>query len=309
MENQEPRFRKVEAKKKKSKMHPGGLKDWVENEKWVDIRRKNKKGKFEPCGRNDTSKGEKPVCVPINKAKNLTEKEIKNRKRQKARKEKEPNPGKKPNTTKYTEQAGGKSNVSNNNNIRFIGSMIPLSELRPTQPNLPKFIKISGIDDEKVDDPNLDTSVPPFEIPQSQDFLEDQRGNDIMNNLRKENNKGLLEHINALHKALYDNIMKNPQNDDERTKNAFKTLEIKKGYEDWDNYYHATIEYMINDMNKKIVKDGSLFLSSDSIDQKIVKALDQKILEALLAASHEKNIFIEDNWESVYSTMLKYYKN
>ena len=77
MEEEQPRFRKVEAKK--SKMHPGGLKDWVENEKWVDIRRKNKKGKFQPCGRNDTSKGKKPVCVPINKAKNLTEKEIKNK--------------------------------------------------------------------------------------------------------------------------------------------------------------------------------------------------------------------------------------
>ena len=307
MEEEQPRFRKVEAKK--SKMHPGGLKDWVQNEKWVDLRRKNKKGKFEPCGRNDTSKGEKPVCVPINKAKNLTEKQIKNRKRQKARKEKEPNPGKKPNTTKYTEQAGGKSNVSNNNNIRFIGSMIPLSELRPTQHNFPKFIKISGIDDEKVDDPNLDTSVPPFEIPQSQDFLEDQRRNDIMNNLTKEDNKGLLEHINVLHKALYDNVMKNPKNDDERTRNAFKTLEINKGNESWDNYYHYTIEYMINDMNKKIVRDDSLFLSSDSIDQKTVKALEQKILEALLAASHEKNIFIEDNWESVYSIMLDYYND
>jgi hypothetical protein len=307
MEEEQPRFRKIEAKK--SKMHPGGLADWVQNEKWVDLRRKNKKGKFEPCGRNDTSKGEKPVCVPINKAKNLTEKQIKNRKRQKARKEKEPNPGKKPNTTKYTEQAGGKSNVSNNNNIRFIGSMIPLSELRPTQHNFPKFIKISGIDDEKVDDPNLDTSVPPFEIPQSQDFLEDQRRNDIMNNLTKEDNKGLLEHINVLHKALYDNVMKNPKNDDERTRNAFKTLEINKGNESWDNYYHYTIEYMINDMNKKIVRDDSLFLSSDSIDQKTVKALEQKILEALLAASHEKNIFIEDNWESVYSIMLDYYND
>jgi hypothetical protein len=187
--------------------------------------------------------------------------------------------------------------------------MIPLSELRPTQPNLPKFIKISGVDDEKVDDPNLDTSVPPFEIPQSQDFLEDQRRNDIMNNLTKEDNKGLLEHINVLHKALYDNVMKNPKNDDERTRNAFKTLEINKGNESWDNYYHYTIEYMINDMNKKIVRDDSLFLSSDSIDQKTVKALEQKILEALLAASHEKNIFIEDNWESVYSIMLDYYND
>jgi len=137
------RFRKVEAKK--SKMHPGGLKDWVENEKWVDIRRKNKKGKFEPCGRSNTSKGEKPVCVPANKAKNLTEKEIRNRKRQKARKEKEPNPGKKPNTTTYTEEAGGKSNVSNNNNIRFIGSMIPLSQLRPIEP---RFVKIALMGEE-----------------------------------------------------------------------------------------------------------------------------------------------------------------
>jgi hypothetical protein len=138
-----PRFRKVEAKK--SKMHPGGLKDWVENENWRDIRRKNKKGGYEPCGRNDTSKGEKPVCVPANKAKNLTEKEIRNRKRQKARKEKEPNPGKKPNTTTYTEEAGGKSNVSNNNNIRFIGSMIPLSQLRPIEP---RFVKIALMGEE-----------------------------------------------------------------------------------------------------------------------------------------------------------------
>ncbi len=137
------RFRKIEAKR--SKMHPGGLKDWVENEKWVDIRRPKKGGGYEACGRNDTTKGKKPVCVPSNKAKNLDKKEIKNRKRQKARKEREPNPGKKPNTTKYTEQAGGKSNVSNSNNIRFIGSMIPLSELNPKQP---RFIKVSGIEDE-----------------------------------------------------------------------------------------------------------------------------------------------------------------
>jgi hypothetical protein len=137
------RFRKVEAKR--SKMHPGGLKDWVENEKWVDIRRPKKGGGYEPCGRNDTTKGKKPVCVPSNKAKSLDKKEIKNRKRQKARKEREPNPGKKPNTTKYTEQAGGKSNVSNSNNIRFIGSMIPLSELNSKQP---RFIKVSAIEDE-----------------------------------------------------------------------------------------------------------------------------------------------------------------
>lgn len=148
----EPKFKKVEAKR--SKMHPGGLKDWVENEKWVDVRRPKKDGGYEPCGRNDTSKGTKPVCVPSNKAKSLDKKELENRKRQKAKKEKEPNPGKKPNTTTYTEEAGGKSNVSNNNNIRFIGSMIPLSELRPVQP---RFIKVA-IDEEEGEIPTTPIS-------------------------------------------------------------------------------------------------------------------------------------------------------
>ena len=143
MSEETPRFRKVEAKR--SKMHPGGLADWVQNERWVDIRRPKKDGGYEPCGRNDTTKGKKPVCVPSNKAKSLDKKEIKNRKRQKARKEREPNPGKKPNTTTYTEEAGGKSNVSNNNNIRFIGSMIPLSELRPIEP---RFVKIALMGEE-----------------------------------------------------------------------------------------------------------------------------------------------------------------
>jgi hypothetical protein len=90
----------------------GGLDDWFQ-EKWVDVRRPKKKGKgYEPCGRGNTEKGKKPVCTPINKAKNLTKKEIENRKRQKARKEKEPNPDKKPNVTQYTPKAGGKSNIS-----------------------------------------------------------------------------------------------------------------------------------------------------------------------------------------------------
>ena len=143
MSEETPRFRKVEAKR--SKMHPGGLADWVQNERWVDLRRPKKDGGYEPCGRNDTTKGKKPVCVPSNKAKSLDKKELKNRKRQKARKEREPNPGKKPNTTTYTEEAGGKSNVSNNNNIRFIGSMIPLSELRPIEP---RFVKIALMGEE-----------------------------------------------------------------------------------------------------------------------------------------------------------------
>lgn len=121
------------------------LRDWFRKEHWVDVSRPKKDGGYEACGRGDTSKGKKPVCTPANKAKNLSEKERKNRIRQKRTKEKDPNPDKKPNVTKYTEQAGGKSNVSDNHNIRFIGSMIPLSDLRPIEP---RFIKISGIEDE-----------------------------------------------------------------------------------------------------------------------------------------------------------------
>ena len=105
--------REVEAK------NHGGLDDWFKREKWVDVSRPKKKGKgYEPCGRGDTSKGKKPVCTPANKAKNLTEKQRKNRIRQKRKKEKEPNPDKKPNVTKYSPGAGGKSNVSHSYTIR-----------------------------------------------------------------------------------------------------------------------------------------------------------------------------------------------
>lgn len=119
----------------------GGLDDWFKKEKWVDVSRPKKKGKgYEPCGRGDTSKGKKPVCTPANKAKNLTEKQRKNRIRQKRRKEKDPNPDKKPNVTKYTEQAGGKSNVSNTTKFRIV-----------TSNETPRFVKVAlmGEEDEE----------------------------------------------------------------------------------------------------------------------------------------------------------------
>ena len=147
-ERNEPKFRKVEAK------NHGGLDDWFKKEKWVDVSRPKKDGGYEACGRGDTSKGKKPVCTPSNKAKNLSEKERKNRIRQKRTKEKDPNPDKKPNTTTYTEQAGGKSNISDNHNIRFVGSMIPLSDLRPVQS---RFVKIA-IDEEEGEIPTTPIS-------------------------------------------------------------------------------------------------------------------------------------------------------
>lgn len=124
----------------------GGLDDWFKKERWVRVDAPKKKGKYQPCGRGDTSKGKKPVCVPVNKAKNLTEKQRKNRIRQKRKKEKEPNPDKKPNVTTYSPGAGGKSNVSDSHNIRFVGSMIPLSDLRPKQA---KFVKIALMGEEE----------------------------------------------------------------------------------------------------------------------------------------------------------------
>lgn len=147
-ENEEPEDDLVEAK------NHGGLDDWFKKEKWVDVARPKKKGKYQPCGRGNTSKGKKPVCVPVNKAKNLSDKERKNRVRQKRNKEKESNPDKKPNVTKYTPSAGGKSNVSHSDsaNIKFSNSMINLS-------NAWKEIKIAAMGEE--DEP-VDTELPDF---------------------------------------------------------------------------------------------------------------------------------------------------
>ena len=121
-----PKWRIVEAKLDKE----ADLREWFKKEKWVDLRRPKKDGKgYEPCGRGDTSKGKKPVCTPANKAKNINKKERTQRLKEKAKKEKEPNPDKKPNVTKYSPGAGGKSKASDSHNIRFVGSMIPLSDL------------------------------------------------------------------------------------------------------------------------------------------------------------------------------------
>ena len=142
-----------EPMEREGKNH-GGLDDWFKKEKWVRVDAPKKKGKYQPCGRADTSKGKKPVCVPVNKAKNLSDKERKNRVRQKRNKEKESNPDKKPNVTKYTPSAGGKSNVSHSDsaNIKFSNSMINLS-------NAWKEIKIAAMGEE--DEP-IDTEMPSF---------------------------------------------------------------------------------------------------------------------------------------------------
>lgn len=145
------------------------LTDWFK-EKWVRVDGPKKDGKYQPCGRNDTSKGKKPVCVPVNKAKNLDSKEKKNRIRQKRKKEKEPNPGKKPNVTRYTEEAGGKSNISNNHNIRFVGSMIDLNIVDSNMIRL----ALMGEENEIPTFPS-----PPFEMPEDPLMVEENMFQDI----------------------------------------------------------------------------------------------------------------------------------
>ena len=142
-----------EPMEREGKNH-GGLDDWFKKEKWVRVDAPKKDGKYQPCGRADTSKGKKPVCVPVNKAKNLSDKERKNRVRQKRTKEKESNPDKKPNVTKYSPSAGGKSNVSStqDHNIKFSNSMINLAHAW-------KEIRIAAMGEE--DEP-IDTELPDF---------------------------------------------------------------------------------------------------------------------------------------------------
>ena len=263
------RFRIVESKR--SKMHPGGLKDWVENEKWVDIRRKNKKGGYEPCGRNDTSKGKKPVCVPSNKAKNLTEKEKRNRKRQKARKEREPNPDKKPNTTKYTEQAGGKSNVSDNHNIRFVGSTIPLSELRP---KVAKFVKVSGLEDG-------DYSDPPFEMPKSpeQQLAEINKQEILLENKNDSKIRKALDFIDSLRNSMINSASEAGK----ETQDALSSIQLGEDPR-FDNYYKKVIVHAIDTLEK--IQDGS------TLDEYLKELIETKFFPEV---AFKMNIFHKNN--------------
>lgn len=51
-----------------------GLREWVK-EKWVDIGAPKKDGKYQPCGRKSTkgSKRKYPKCVPLAKARSMSE--------------------------------------------------------------------------------------------------------------------------------------------------------------------------------------------------------------------------------------------
>lgn len=220
----------------------GGLDDWFgkgSKGNWKNLRKPKKDGGYEDCGRSDTSKGSKPVCVPADKIKSLDKKEIENRKRQKTMEEKKPNPDKKPNTTNYTEQAGGKSTSSNSSNIRFIGSTIPLSDLRSKQP---KFLKKSGIEDEGG---LTGYEKPPFEIPNP--------GNEKKQQILDEMHEITNNHSAVLYVAdLYEEMMNiiqsvYPPNFVEVIKKSFTNA----GDDQFDEFYPKLVDSIIASASDK----------------------------------------------------------
>ena len=73
-----------------------GLRKWVQ-EKWVDIGAPKKKGKYQPCGRSKGSKRKYPKCVPLAKARSMSESQKRSAVR---RKRAAGNPGGKPTNVK-----------------------------------------------------------------------------------------------------------------------------------------------------------------------------------------------------------------
>ena len=53
-------------------MAENGLRKWVKD-RWVDIGAPKKDGKYQPCGRAKGSKRKYPKCVPIAKARKMSE--------------------------------------------------------------------------------------------------------------------------------------------------------------------------------------------------------------------------------------------
>lgn len=255
----------VEAKK--SKMHPGGLQEWVEDEHWVDVNRPKEDGGYEECGRSDTSKGKKPVCVPANKAKNLDKNELENRKRQKAREEKKPNPDKKPNVTKYTEESGGKSNVSKRN-IRFVGSMINL------QPVDPKMIR-KALMGEEFEEKSLDHSKAPEGIPE--DPMK-ARVREVMD--EAETNPKVLQITKDTFESIFNHFVKFADH-----------YAYHFGFENGDQAVDAVIEDCEVSPNRELYLSYIGYLKSETYKELDSNSIRAKILALLIELAPEHNIF------------------
>ena len=261
------------------------LTDWFK-EKWVRVDGPKKDGKYQPCGRNDTSKGKKPVCVPVNKAKNLDSKEKKNRIRQKRKKEKEPNPDKKPNVTKYTEQAGGKSNTSNNHNIRFVGSMIDLNIVDPNMIRL----ALMGEENEIPTFPS-----PPFEIPEDPLMVEENMFQDI-----KKTNPELFEVTLDSFDSLFEKYV--------RFADRFY---VHYDFYNGDQAVEETLDADLNDKDNPAIK---LYFSFLNFLRTVSKEMNEEsprrfILEKIIEIGSSINIFKLNAKDQIIRQILTKHKD
>ena len=121
----------------------GDLKKWV-NQKWVDIGAPKKDGKYQPCGRKSStgSKRKYPKCVPLAKARRMSEGQ---RKSAVARKRAAANVGPKPtNVATFAKRKkaadGGMINQAQKN---YRGTYISgnLGGVEVSNPSLKKYYK------------------------------------------------------------------------------------------------------------------------------------------------------------------------
>ena len=114
-------------------MSKKGLRAWVK-EKWVDIGAPKKDGKYQPCGRSKGSKRKYPKCVPLAKARSMSEGQ---RKSAVARKRAAANVGPKPTNVKTFAKRKKAANGG------YMGSFIKLDVDGKTygNPSLKKYYK------------------------------------------------------------------------------------------------------------------------------------------------------------------------
>ena len=247
-------------------VHEANLDDWFD-QKWKNLREPKKDGGYEDCGRSDSSKGKKPVCVPANKAKNLTKQEIENRKRQKAKEEKKPNPDKKPNVTRYTDEAGGKSKKSESN-IRFVGSMINFQAVDP------KMIR-KALMGEEFEEKSLDHSLAPEGMPRDpmkarqEEVIQEAESNPKVFNLVKDTLESIFKHFVKFSDHYASHY----------------------GFDNGDQAVDAVMEDNTESPNKDLYLAYIGYLESDALKELDPNSARYKILAVIVQIAVEHNIF------------------
>ena len=215
-----PKWKIIDAKK--SKMHPGGLADWVEDE---------------------------------------------NRKRQKAKEEKKPNPGKKPNVTKYTDESGGKSKESSSN-IRFVGSMINFQAVDP------KMIR-KALMGEEFEEKSLDHNVAPEDMPE--DPMK-ARVQEIFD--EAESNPKVLEITKDTLVSIFNHFVKFADH-----------FAGHYGFDNGDQAVDAVIEDFSSSPNRELYMAYIGYLQNETLKELEPDSLRYKILSIVVDLALEHNIF------------------